>query len=71
MLQLQRRSMGKPWSGWSLSQMSNTGAGHQVVAHGRILKKDGKLTNIDLKQALLKAAAAQRTVRDSANWQPN
>jgi hypothetical protein len=41
-----------------MSQMSNTGARHQVVAYGRILKKDGKLTNIDLKQALLEAAAA-------------
>jgi cytosine/adenosine deaminase-related metal-dependent hydrolase len=42
-----------------------------VVADGRILKKDGKLTNIDVKQALLEAAAALRAVRQRANWQPN
>lgn len=42
-----------------------------VVADGRILKKDGKLTNVDVKQVLFEAAAALKLVRERARREPN
>jgi cytosine/adenosine deaminase-related metal-dependent hydrolase len=42
-----------------------------VVADGRILKRDGKLTNVDVRQVLTEGAAALKGVRERAKWQPN
>jgi cytosine/adenosine deaminase-related metal-dependent hydrolase len=42
-----------------------------VVVDGRILKRDGRLTTVDMKQALLDGAAALKAVRERAKWQPN
>ena len=42
-----------------------------VVVDGRILKRNGQLTNMDVKQVLLEAAGALKAVRERANWQPN
>jgi 5-methylthioadenosine/S-adenosylhomocysteine deaminase len=42
-----------------------------VVVDGRILKRDGKLTNVDVKEVLIDAAASLKAVRERANWQPN
>jgi hypothetical protein len=39
-----------------------------VAVDGRILKRDGKLTNIDVRKSLTEAAAALRAVRERANW---
>ena len=40
-----------------------------VVVDGRILKRDGSLTNVDVKRSLHEAAASLRAVRERANWQ--
>lgn len=42
-----------------------------VIVDGRVLKKDGQLTNVDVKQSLLEANSALKAVRERANWQPN
>jgi 5-methylthioadenosine/S-adenosylhomocysteine deaminase len=39
-----------------------------VAVDGRILKREGKLTNIDVRKSLIEAAAALRAVRERANW---
>jgi 5-methylthioadenosine/S-adenosylhomocysteine deaminase len=40
-----------------------------VVIDGRILKRDGTLTHVDVKRSLHEAAASLRAVRERANWQ--
>ena len=40
-----------------------------VVVDGRILKRDGRLTHVDVKRSLHEAAASLRAVRERANWQ--
>ncbi len=40
-----------------------------VVIDGRILKRDGSLTNVDVKRSLHEAAASLKAVRERANWQ--
>ena len=40
-----------------------------VVVDGRILKRDGSLTHVDVKRSLHEAAASLRAVRERANWQ--
>jgi len=40
-----------------------------VVVDGRILKRDGSLTNVDVKRSLHEAAASLKAVRERANWQ--
>jgi cytosine/adenosine deaminase-related metal-dependent hydrolase len=42
-----------------------------VVVDGRILKRDGKLTNVDVKQVLLEAATALEGVQERTSWRPN
>ena len=42
-----------------------------VVVDGRILKRDGKLTNVDVRQVLLEAAAALKGVQERTSWRPN
>ncbi len=39
-----------------------------VAVDGRILKRDGKLTNVDVRKALTEAAVALKAVRERANW---
>jgi 5-methylthioadenosine/S-adenosylhomocysteine deaminase len=39
-----------------------------VAVDGRILKRDGKLTNVDVRKSLTEAAAALRAVRERAKW---
>ena len=39
-----------------------------VAVDGRILKRDGKLTNVDVRKSLTEAAVALRGVRDRASW---
>lgn len=41
-----------------------------VAVDGRILKREGKLTNIDVRKSLTEAATALRAVRERANWKP-
>ena len=40
----------------------------RVVVDGRILKRDGKLTHVDVKRSLHEAAASLKAVRERANW---
>ncbi len=42
-----------------------------VVVDGRILKRDGRLTTIDVRQVLLEAAGALKAVQERVGWQPN
>ncbi len=42
-----------------------------VVVDGRVLKRDGRLTSVDVKQVLLEAAGALKGVRERVGWQPN
>ena len=39
-----------------------------VAVDGRILKRDGRLTHIDVKRSLQEAAASLKAVRERANW---
>jgi 5-methylthioadenosine/S-adenosylhomocysteine deaminase len=39
-----------------------------VAVDGRILKREGRLTNIDVRKSLIEAATALRAVRERANW---
>ena len=41
-----------------------------VAVDGRILDREGKLTNIDVRKSLTEAATALRAVRERANWKP-
>ncbi len=41
-----------------------------VAVDGRILKREGKLTNVDVRKSLTEAAASLRAVRERANWKP-
>ena len=42
-----------------------------VIVDGRILKRDGKLTHVDVRRALIEAAAALAAVRERTGWRPN
>jgi 5-methylthioadenosine/S-adenosylhomocysteine deaminase len=39
-----------------------------VMVDGRVLKRDGKLTNVDVRQVLHEAAGSLKAVRERANW---